>query len=111
MNIYLLSRVRLGTPLKYVKGLAFADTLTKKDAEPAGERPFCVMCQQKARPFTDLRGVPSRTLLKGAICIEVTPRGDTLSLNLDLKSARISRARQMSSIVSLEVPFVSFFLN
>ena len=37
MNIYLLSRVRLGTPLKYVKGLAFADTLTKKDAEPAAK--------------------------------------------------------------------------
>ena len=40
-------------------GELFGDTLRKKDASRHGERPFCVMCHQKARPFTDLRGVPS----------------------------------------------------
>ena len=83
-------------------GELFGDTLRKKDASWHSERPFSVMCHQKANPFTDLRGVPSRTRLKRYIFIEVTPRGDTLSLNPDLKFARIRRARQMSSIVPLD---------
>ena len=40
-------------------GELFGDTLRKKDASRHGKRPFSVMCHQKARPFTDLRGVPS----------------------------------------------------
>ena len=88
-------------------GELFGDTLRQMDARRAGSRPFSVMCHQKVIPLTDLKGEPSRTLLKGQIFIEVTPYGDTLSLNPDLKSLRMTRARQMSSIVSLEVPFAT----
>ena len=64
-------------------GELFCDTLRKKDASRHGERAFSVMCHKTARPFTDLRGVPSRTLLKAYIFIEVNPRGGLLSLNRD----------------------------
>ena len=76
-------------------------------AKPTGELAFWLMHLLRANPLTDLRGVPSRTLLRGGIFIDVTPYGDTLSLTLDFKSVRMKRARQMSSIVSLEVPFAT----
>ena len=95
MNIAPLRSVRLGTPLKSVNGFA------------TGSPAFWLMYLLRANPLTDLRGVPSRTLLRGGIFIDVTPYGDTLSLTLDFKSVRMKRARQMSSIVSLEVPFAT----
>ena len=55
MNIYHLSRVRLGTPFKSVNGFAFADTLTKTQAHPLGSPAFWLMCQQKGHPLTILK--------------------------------------------------------
>ena len=62
MNIYRLSRVRLGTPLKSVNGFAFADTLTKTEARAT----------QKAHPLTILTdatkssGAEARALIDDA---------------------------------------------